>query len=42
MGTYRLHDLQAAADELRALGRPIDLQDLAEAVEQQHEEKTDD
>ncbi|WP_258366747.1 hypothetical protein [Curtobacterium sp. MCSS17_011] len=41
MGTYLIHDLQAAADELRALGKPIDLLALAEAVEQ-HEENTND
>lgn len=41
MGVYRLQDLQAAADELRALGTPINLRDLAEAVEQ-HEENTND
>lgn len=35
MGTYLIHDLQAAADELRAMGKPIDLQALAEALEHQ-------
>jgi len=41
MGRFILHDLQAAADELRALGRPIDLQALAEALEQQNDEEQD-
>lgn len=41
MGVYRLQDLQVAADELRALGTPINLRDLAEALEQQTEKEQD-
>jgi len=39
MGRFMLHDLQAAADDLRAMGKPIDLLALAEALEHQNDEE---